>query len=120
MRKQKEVLKALLAGNRQALNEVAESTYDIRQLAKQPGYEQVRKVVSGLYYAAAEMALDEPERAAEFRGVREGIKLFLDLVDDEVATYEEAQKALVELVDEPISGVDSVPSTDLIFGRSQL
>lgn len=114
------VLQAYLNGDEEQLNDIIERSAEFRHLTEHPAYVRLKAVVDGMYHSAAELALDEPERAEFFKGVREGIRILHKLLQDSVDDYEAAQRALVEMRDEPSYDREPIEPTPLMFGQSSL
>lgn len=115
-------LKAYLAGDEGVLSALVDRGAAFANLADRREVQELKQIVDGFYHSAAEIALDEPEQALRLKGVREGIRLFFDLLGQEVASYEAAQRALVQLRDNVSVSEDLEPTeaSPILFGNSRL
>ncbi len=120
MQQYNDVMRAYINGDKTALQDLAEASQEFRQIANHPVYIRLRDVVDGFYHAAAEMALETPERAEFLKGLREGIKMFHTLIQTEVQKYTSAQEALLQLTDKEDNNREPTEPSPLTFGQSML
>lgn len=98
-RKKKEsgIWGAFVSRDRQRLESILGELGGYERLSQMPEYQRLLEQARQAYIAAAEKALDDPERVLYYKGFRDGLQLIFMLVDEGLDQLDRVRVALSDL-----------------------
>lgn len=115
-----ELVSAVLAKDREALEKHIEYLRDIVELRDNPGFLKLVSILSRLYWEAAERNMEEGgSNCAHWAGYRKALKDVVDLADTSIDSFDEHRKLLAiteRSLDEQIDSEQEAASYGFALG----